>query len=144
MAFARGWVLALRLGVNIIYYTVGVAIIFLAKLLVNNKNDEPTDKWKRIFEVPADITMLSFMMGIAGTASVEGYDRNNQVILLIIVGLSIVSISIFKQNCRTVSAKGGITQFDGPKAAIGWFALNVAVSVGAAILSYSYLGANES
>jgi len=130
--------------VNLIYYVLGVGVIFIAKLLVNNKNDEPIEKWKRIFEIPADLTMLAFMMGLAGTASLAAYTRESQAITILIVGLSVVSIAIYKENCTKVTSRGGVTQFISVRGAIGLFMLNVALSLIAVILSYSFLGANES
>lgn len=129
---------------NLIYYALGVGVIFLTKLLVNNKNDEPIDKWKRIFEIPTDVTMLAFMMGVAGTASLQTYTRENQVILIVIVGLSIASIAVYKENCTNISSKGGITQFTSTRSAIGWFVMNTVFCVLAVILSYNFLGANNS
>lgn len=129
---------------NLLFYAIGVLIIFLAKLLIHNKADEPIEKWRRFFEIPSDLSMLSFMMGIAGTASLQNYTRENQIILVILIGIGMVSIAIFKQNCGTISNKGGITQFEKPILCGFLFALNIAFSITSIFLSYRFLGANSS
>lgn len=129
---------------NIAFYVIGVAVIFLVKLLVNNRNDTSIDGWKRVFEIPSDITMLAFMMGIAGTASLATYSREEQIIVLIIISMAIVSVFIYKENCRGLTEQGGIVQFDRPYYCILLFCINIGIAVSCAIMSYSYLGANES
>lgn len=133
-----------RARVNLLYYALGVGVIFLTKLFVNNKNDEPVEKWKRIFEVPTDVTMLAFMMGIAGTASLDAYTRGIQAILLIIVGISIASVALYKENCSLISSKGAVTQIERSAYAAFLFIVNVALAILAVILSYEFLGANNS
>lgn len=129
---------------NLLFYGLGVLLIFLTKLLVNNKSGEPTEGWKRVFEVPTDLTLLSFMMGIAGTASLEKYTRSTQVVMLLIIALSVLSVAIYKSNCTTVSDKGGIVQFDNAGKSAGLFVVNVIISAFCIYISYTYLGADAS
>lgn len=129
---------------NLIYYIVGVGLIFFIKLFVNNKNDEAAEKFKRIFEIPADVTMLSFMMGVAGTTSIDDYGRSSQIILLLIILISVISVALYKECCYTISSKGGITQFDKPNKAIALFLINSILSLSTAFVSYNFLGANNS
>lgn len=128
---------------NFAFSALGVLVVFVTKLFVNNKSDDPTDKWKRIFEIPADLALLAFLLGIAGMASLDTYTKTNQIALLVIFVASVVSVALYKANAADVTSTGGVVQFSSTKKAIGIFLLNLLISVLALAVSLFYLGANS-
>ncbi|HYD23748.1 MAG TPA: hypothetical protein VEB68_03055 [Croceibacterium sp.] len=128
--------------VNVLFYAVGVFLILLVKLTVNNRDDLGVDRWKRYFEVPADMTMLAFMMGIAGLARLSEHTMWTSLAVLVLMGAALISTAIYKEMCSSITDLGGDVQFDSVGKTVAWWLLNTAIALSSLVASYSYLGAN--
>lgn len=126
---------------NVAFYSLGIILILVAKIWINNRLDHDSEYWRRVFEIPSDVTFLALMMGLAGMSKIGPIELFHVLVAGALIIASMLSVVLSKKMVHQIVEVGSDVEFDSMKV-LWWWLLGAAISLASAVFAWKYLGAN--
>ena len=125
---------------NLALSLLGVLLFLLCKQLIY-RPDRGVAMWTRLLEVPVDLALLGFMLGVAAITQADPLPKTVPISLVTLVIFIVTSIAIWKHSCTTMSDTGGAVQFDRPVLLPFMTVVNLGIGVSSILVAVDSMGA---
>jgi hypothetical protein len=127
-------------GMALLLSLVGLLLIVAAKRLVWEV-DHGKALWNGLLEVPVDINLVGFLLGLATIGQLASPSEHAPVLIALSFLLILSGVSLWKYSCSLISDRDGEPYFSNTRAIIACTLINIIVAILSIVLPIVVLGA---
>lgn len=126
--------------------TLALSLLGILLFLISKKFMLSADKgkalWSSYLEVPVDVNLVGFMLGIATISQLNTQTDSASITTLGLIILMQLSILIWKHSCSLITERNGRVVFTAPNKIIFYTVINIFLAALAIYLPIRMLGAS--